>query len=706
MKVKLFRIFFLTAVLMMLMTAVSFSQTKISYPIAKKTGHTDVYFGTVVSDPYVWMEDMQSEEVTQWVKEENELTESYISAIPYRENIRERITQLWNYKRYESAFRAGDYYFYYENNGLQDQSVLFYMKGVNGIPEVFLDPNKLSKDGTTAISGTSISWDNKYFGFTLSVAGSDWDEIHVIDIETGTMLKDTIRWVKFSGINWDGEGFYYSRYDEPTGDLLKDKNESPKIYYHKLGTDQSDDQLIFFDEKNPESLVSIYKVKDDHILFRSVYERGAEGNKMYYRDQRFSGLNEFPLNENNNVKLYPITVAGDDIILYTNIDAVNYNILKYNMVSKEFTEFIPEGKEPLKGFQLVGGKYIAEYLEDGHSKIVVYDFNGKFLNEISFPAVGYVSDVRGREEDNELFYTFSTFNYPPTIYRYDVETNTSVLFKRDDVNIDPEVYVNKQVFYPSKDGTMIPMFIVHKKGLEMNGNNPVLLYGYGGFNISETPNFSSTRLLFLEHGGIYAQACLRGGGEYGENWHKAGMQLNKQNVFDDFIYAAEYLNRENYTNSGKLAIMGGSNGGLLVGAVINQRPDLFKVALPAVGVMDMLKYHKFTIGWAWVSDYGSSDDPVHFENIYSYSPLHNIKPQKYPATLITTSDHDDRVVPLHSFKYAATLQEMNTGGNPILLRVETDAGHGAGIPLSKSIAEKTDLYSFIFFNLGIDFNQY
>jgi len=687
-----------------LKTDLIFTQTEYNYPKPMKVDHTDNYFGNLVSDPYVWMEEMQSTEVKNWVSEENQLTESYLNKIPFRHKIRERITELWNYPRYSAPFQAGVYYFFSKNDGLQNQSVLYRQKGLDGSPEIFLDPNKLSANGTVSIGGTSVSWDNKYYAYSINRAGSDWTEIFVMNIETKEKLKDSLNWVKFSGISWHNDGFYYNRYDEVEGDKLKTKNQSPKIYFHRIGTEQNEDQLIYEDKENSERSFSIFTTEDQTYLFRSEWQKGSRGNKLSFLDLRKAGFNYIPISENFENSFSVISSEDDAIYIKTNKDAPKNKIVKFTPSTNESADIVPENSNVMNSISFVDGKFTVQYMKDAYEIVYIYDKHGNFENEIKLPTIGSVSGLNGRKSFKEVFYTFTSFTYPPAIYKYDLENKSTVVFRETEVNFNPKDYESRQVFYGSTGGAMIPMFLVYKKGLQLNGNNPTLLYGYGGFNVSQTPSFSATKILFLENGGVYALACLRGGGEYGEEWHKAGMQLNKQNVFDDFIMAAEYLITEKYTTQEKLAIQGGSNGGLLVGAVINQRPELFKVALPAVGVMDMLKYHKFTIGWAWVTDYGSSEDSIHFKNLYSYSPLHNIKNQKYPATFITTSDHDDRVVPLHSYKYAATLQEKNTSDNPILLRVETEAGHGAGKPITKLIDEQTDIWSFLFYNLGIELN--
>ncbi len=698
---KSVKIFFLI-VLSLTITNLSLSQSNLNYPKPMKSEHTDNYFGTNVSDPYVWMEDMQSTEVKNWVKEENEVTENYLSRIPFREKINQRLTELWNYPRYTVPFKAGEYYFYFKNNGLQNQSILYRQSGLDGTPEVFLDPNKLSNDGTVALGETYVSWNNKYLAYIINRAGSDWQEIYVMNIDTKEKLNDSLNWVKFSDASWFNDGFFYNRYDVVTGDKLKEKNQSPKVYFHKLGDDQSEDKLIYEDKENPERGFSVFTTEDQTYLFRSVYAKGSRGNALYYQDLKNKEAGERIISDGYEFDFGVIETEPDAIYIKTNENAPKNKVIKFIPSSNESIDVIPESEYVMNSVSFIDDKFIVQYMKDATEIIHVFDKNGNFENEVGLPTIGSVSGFNGRKSFKEVFYSFASFNYPSSIYKYEIDKNSSALFRKPEIDFNPEDYESRQVFYPSKDLTMIPMFLVYKKGLEHDRNNPILLYGYGGFNISQTPHFSNTRRVFLENGGVFALACLRGGGEYGEDWHDAGTLLNKQNVFDDFIAAAEYLIKEKYTSSEKLAIQGGSNGGLLVGAVINQRPELFKVALPAVGVMDMLKFHKFTIGWAWVRDYGSSDDSINFKNLLSYSPLHNIKSQNYPATLITTSDHDDRVVPLHSYKYAATLQEYNTGDNPVLIRVETDAGHGAGKPTAKAIDEQTDVWSFVFYNLGME----
>jgi prolyl oligopeptidase len=676
---------------------------KFKYPSAKKTNHTDTYFNTDVPDPYSWMEDMQSADVKDWIKEENLITENYLNEISYREKINKRLTELWNYPRFTAPQNAGEYFFFYKNDGLQNQSVLFRQKGLEGEPEIFIDPNEFSSDGTVSLDETSFSWDNKYFAYSISREGSDWNEIYVIEVDTKKKLNDRLDWVKFCNANWFGDGFFYNRYDQVSGDIFKEINQNPKIYFHKVGTDQSQDKLIYEDSDHPERFAIFFTTEDQSYLFKYVTEKGTDGNSLYYRDLNNDDLKYKPISDNFENKFYLIDSGNDEIYLMTDKGASNYKLIKFIPSTGIFTDLIPESENVIVKISFVQDKFIVEYLSDGYSKVIVYDKNGLFINEIAMPSIGSAIGFSGRKTDKEIFYNFTSFSHPSSIYKYELENKTSVLYRKSMFDFNSDDYISKQIFYASKDGTKIPLFLVHKKGLELNGTNPTLLNGYGGFNNSETPNFSSIRRIFLENGGVYAVACLRGGGEYGEEWHRAGMQFNKQNVYDDFISAAEYLINEKYTSSEKLAVHGRSNGGLLIGAVINQRPELFKAAIPAVGVMDMLKFHLFTIGWSWQTEYGSIEVEEHFKNLFSYSPLHNIKAQNYPATLIITSDHDDRVVPLHSYKYAAALQEKNTGDNPVLIRIATHSGHGAGTPTSKSIEELTDFWSFVFYNLGINY---
>ena len=677
---------------------------KVVYPDTKKTEHRDVYFGKEVADPYRWLEDDRSAETADWVSAENEVTFGYLSQIPYRDAIKASLTEIWNYPRQGLPRKVGDKYFVWKNDGLQNQSVLYVSDGLDGAPREFINPNTLSAEGTTAVGSLSYSNDNRYVGYTISVGGSDWKEIRVKDID-GNDLPDVIKWVKFSGISWDGDGFYYSGYDEPKGSALSQKNEYNKVYYHKLGTKQAQDKLIYQDTKNPLRYNNAAATKDGRFLLL-VVSGGTSGNSLAVKNLKQPGSGFRTLVAGFDWDYTPIGNFDNELYVLTNDGAPRYKLLKIDPTAKKpaWETVIPESEDVLQSVSVIGGKLVAEYLHDAHSKLYVLDKTGKLETELALPEIGTVAGISGNREENEMFYGFTSFTTLSDIYRLDISNPQPALYKSISLKVETGKYVTEQVFYKSKDSTKVPMFIVYKEGTKKNGKNPTLLYAYGGFNISLTPGFSASRMLFLEQGGIYAVANLRGGGEYGEEWHKAGTKLQKQNVFDDFIAAAEYLIKEKYTSPEKLAIRGGSNGGLLVGACITQRPELFKVALPAVGVMDMLRFHKFTVGWGWVSDYGSSDSEEEFNYLLGYSPLHNIKPGVcYPATLVTTADHDDRVVPAHSFKFTATMQEAQACDNPVLIRVETMAGHGAGKPISKAIEEEADVWSFVFYNLDMKY---
>lgn len=675
------------------------------YPETKKDNTTDNYFGKTIADPYRWLENDTSAETKAWVISENKVTQNYLSQIPYRADIKKRLTEIWNYPKESAPFKVGEYYFFTKNDGLQNQGVWFIKKGLDGKEETFLDQNKLTADGTAAISLLGFSHDKKHVAYSVAQAGSDWSNIYVIDIATKTKLPDELKWTKFSGAAWKNDGFYYSKFDEPAKGMdLSAANKFQKIYYHKLGDSQEKDQLIFEDKTNPNLYFGASVTEDDRFLI--IYaSAGTSGNALYYQD----------LSENNSkisllIKGYEhnhnvVDNNGDKLLLNTDLDAENKQVVLVdpkNPDPKNWQKIIPESKLPLEGVSSGGGFLWASYLKDASTNIIQFELSGKQIGEVKLPAIGTASGFGGYKEDQEFFYTFTNFTTPGAIYRYHIKEAKSELYKKSGLKFNTENYETKQVFYPSKDGTKVPMFIVHKKVLKLDGNNPVYLYAYGGFQISLTPAFSLSRMLFLEKGGIYVQPSLRGGSEYGEAWHKGGMLANKQNVFDDFIAASEYLIKEKYTNPSKIAISGGSNGGLLVGACMTQRPELFKVALPAVGVLDMLRYHKFTVGWGWAVEYGTSDKKEDFDYLIKYSPLHNIKAGvNYPATLITTADHDDRVVPAHSFKFAVTLQEKYKGENPMLIRIETKAGHGAGKPTTKLIEEAADIWSFVFQNLGM-----
>jgi len=678
-----------------------------AYPETNKTDVVDTYFGTEVSDPYRWLENDTSAETEAWVKAQTLVTFDYLEQIPFRDKINERLTALWNYPKYSVPFKEGDHYFYFKNDGLQNQSVMYIQDELGGDPEVILDPNTFSEDGTIALSALGISKDGQYLAYGISESGSDWKKIYVMDIDTKEELEDEILWVKFSGISWKDDGFYYSRYNEPSeGMELSSVNENQKVYYHKIGTPQEEDILIYENPEFPMRNYGVQTTEDEKYLI--LYEsESTYGNAIYFMDlgeegdeftQLTSGFeNEYWVRDNLDETLL---IQTDNAAPIKRLALVN---LKNHAISNWKT-LIPEKENVLEGVSIAGDRIITEYMKDAQSIGEIYDFRGQLLGELALPGPGSLGGFSGDKDENTAFYAFTSFNYPTTIFQYDVAGNTSEVYTESEVDFNPEDYIVKQEFYESKDGTRVPMFIVHKKGIKMNGKNPVFLYGYGGFGASMTPYFSVSRLVFLDNGGVFVIANLRGGGEYGEEWHKAGMKLNKQNVFDDFIAAAEHLIENDYTNTDKIAISGASNGGLLVGACMTQRPDLFKVALPAVGVMDMLRYHNFTIGWAWASDYGTSaDDQNMFEYLYGYSPLHNIKDGvEYPATLITTADHDDRVVPAHSFKFAATLQAAHKGVNPVLIRIETKAGHGGGKPTEKIIEELTDEWAFTMYNLGMD----
>ncbi|PID61691.1 MAG: S9 family peptidase [Ignavibacteriae bacterium] len=680
---------------------------KVNYPKTAKVDTVDNYFGKEVPDPYRWLEDDNSEETKKWVSAQTKVTEDYLSQIPYRKKIEKRLTELWNYEKYSAPRKVADYYVFSKNDGLQEHSVIYIQKGLDAKPEVLLDPNKLSEDGSVSLAGLSFSNDGKYASYSISRGGSDWREIYVMNVKTKKLLDDHLMWAKFTGMAWYKNGFFYSRYDAPKkGNLLKGKNEFQKLYYHKLGDKQEKDKLILQNKKNPQLGFSAYVTDDEKYLIISGWQGSANENSVYVKDLSKNGKINLILGK-FDAQYGVVDNIGENLIMLTTKDAPNSKLILVNPQKpqeKNWKEILPETENSLQSVSHVGGKLIAKYLKDANSYITVNAVDGKKLYDVKLPGVGTAGGFGGKKEDKEVFYTFTSFTYPPTIFRYNIEANKSELFRKSNVKFNPEDYETKQVFYKSKDGTKIPLFITYKKGLKLDGTNPTLLYAYGGFNISLTPSFSVARIPLLENDGVYALACLRGGGEYGEKWHKAGMLNKKQNVFDDFIAAAEYLIKEKYTSPEKLAIQGGSNGGLLIGAVINQRPELFSAAFPQVGVLDMLRFHKFTIGWAWVPEYGSSEDSTQFEYLYKYSPLHNINGKlNYPATMIATADHDDRVFPAHSFKYAAELQKQYKGENPILIRIETQAGHGAGTATSKIIELYTDIYTFMFYNLGVNF---
>lgn len=675
---------------------------KITYPMTKKVDTVDVYFGQQVADPYRWLEDDNSDETAQWVAEQNKLTFGYLEKIPFREQVKKRLEQIYNYQKITRPRKWNGHYFWYKKDGLQNQSVMYYSDTLGGKEIELLDPNTLSDDGTVALSTVSVSHDGRYLGYGIARAGSDWNELYVKEIATGKTLDDHIQWVKFSGIAWYKDGFFYTRFPEPTGgDALTGENVYSKIYYHKIGDSQANDKLIYEDPQHPEWMFSVGVSDDETIMLISVAE-STSGNALYVKDLKNNGsIKRIVENFDNNYSV--VDNCEGKMLVLTDFGAPKYRLMAIDPAkidSKNWTVVIPEKENVLASVSVKAGKLIAEYVKDAQSHFEVYSLKGEYLHDVELPQIGTAYGFDDDKDDNITFYTMETFTSPSTIYKYDVNTNKSELYLQTDIDFDGSGYVTKQVFYTSKDGSQIPMFIVHKEGIKLDGSHKVWMYGYGGFNITLTPGFGILQSVWLEQGGIYCQMNLRGGGEYGEEWHRAGTLMNKQNVFDDCIAAAEYMIAEGYTKAGNIVLQGGSNGGLLVGAVVNQRPDLYGVSLPAVGVMDMLRYHKFTIGRHWATDYGTSEDSAEmFQYLLGYSPLHTIADKAYPATLVTTGDHDDRVVPAHSFKFAATLQEHQQGAAPVLIRIETNAGHGAGKPTSKIIEERADQLSFAFYNL-------
>ncbi len=717
------------------------SQNKpLEYPVAEKQDISDNYFGTEVADPYRWMEDDTTAQVKAWVDAENLVTQNYFSRIKFRGALKERLTQLSNYEKFGIPVKRHGKYYFSKNDGLQDQSVIYVADSLDAEPQVLLDPNKLSEDGTVALGSMSISKDGKYMAYTVSRSGSDWVEIYVMDLETKQLTKDHIQWAKFTGASWFGNGFFYSAYPAPEeGKEYSNVNENHLIYYHKIGEHQEKDALIYSNPEYPKRFYTAETDEDENFLF--IYESGANlGNRLFMKDLRKvnpenicktvaasyaagssstfckgstvaggNNIGAIEIASNDAFEYNVVETDGETLYFITNNGAQNYKIMKAAASKPQFSkweDFIPETENVLAGISFTNGKIIVTYMQDASTHAYVCSMEGVREKEIELPTLGTVS-VYGRKNESEVFYSFTSYTYPATIFKYDVATGETSEFKRPQVAFNPNDFITEQVFFESKDGTKVPMFITHRKDMELNGENPLFLYGYGGFNISLNPGFSVARIPFLERGGIYVDVNLRGGGEYGESWHLAGTKLNKQNVFDDFIAAAEWLIANKYTNSEKLCINGGSNGGLLVGAVVNQRPELYKVAIAQVGVMDMLRYHKFTIGWNWASDYGTSADSQEmFKALYAYSPLHTIGAKKgidYPAILVTTADHDDRVVPAHSFKYTATLQAAQTGPEPKIIRIETKAGHGGGMPISKWLEMQSDIWAFAFYNLGMKF---
>lgn len=705
------RMFQLGVLALLLVVPVIGNAQGLKYPITKKVDVVEDYHGTRVADPYRWLEDQNGAQTAAWVQAQNAVTFAYLSALPERDRIKERLTELWNYSRYSTPMREGGQYFFYLNTGLQNQSVLYVQKTLKDSARVLLDPNLLSADGTVALSQIAVSPDGKLLGYGTATAGSDWNEFHVRDIASARDLPDTVRWVKFSGFEFtrDGRGFFYSHYPEPNEkEKLKAALANQALYYHRIGTPQSQDRLIYSDPAHPSWFIRGSITEDGRYALITVAESSDPRNRLFYIDLKNP---ESPDLNAPVVKLiddnkYSYNVVGNDgpvFYVLTNEGAPRQKLIAIDTRDPvEPRLIIPQAEEVLVGVDYIGGRFFARYLQDAHSVVRMFAVDGKALGELPLPTVGSINGVSGKKDSHELFYSFTSFLYPATIFRYDIASGKSEVFRKPNVNFDASAYETKQVFYSSRDGTRVPMFITHRKGIPLDGENPTYLYGYGGFDISMVPSFSVPVLVWLEMGGVYAMPNLRGGGEYGSAWHEAGTKERKQNVFDDFISAAEYLIKQGYTSPRKLAIGGGSNGGLLVGAAMTQRPDLFAVAFPQVGVLDMLRFHKFTVGWAWVGDYGSSDNPGDFQYLIKYSPLHNIKPGVcYPATMITTADHDDRVVPGHSFKFAATLQPAQSCDKPVLIRIETRAGHGAGTPISKTIEQFADFWAFARYNMGI-----
>ena len=684
----------------------------LKYPTTEKRVVIDSYFGTDIQDPYRWLEDDLSEETMDWVNNQNKTTFNYLNSIPYKRNIKKRLEQIWNYEKRTSPFNEGDYTYYYKNNGLQNQYVV-YRKKDSEDEEVFLDPNSFSEDGTISLTGLDFSKNGNLVSYSISEGGSDWRKVVVMDTETKEIIGDTLTNIKFSGISWkNNDGFFYSSYDKPEGSELSEMTDNHKLYYHKLNTDQNQNKLIFGGKSTDKYRYVSSSVSEDNKYLFITASNLTDGNKLFVMNLTKDSNNIEVVSDDETTDDYVIETDGNTFYILTNSNAPNKKLVrtKYNRLNQKYwIDVIPETENVLN-ISVGGGYFFAEYYLDAISDVSQYDYNGKLIRKLDLPGLGSFSGLWGKKEQKELYFSFSNYYIPTSIYSYNPEKGDSSLFWKSDIRFNSSEYISKQIFYESKDGTKVPMIITHKKNIKLNGKNPTILYGYGGFNISRTPGFSVTNAIWMDLGGVYAVPNIRGGGEYGKEWHNAGTKLNKHNVFDDFIAAAEYLISSNYTSSDYLAIRGGSNGGLLVGAVMTQRPDLMKVALPAVGVLDMLRYHKFTAGAGWAFDYGTSEESEEmFEYLLGYSPIHNVEENvEYPATLVTTGDHDDRVVPAHSFKFAAHLQDKQIGKNPVLIRIEKDAGHGGGTPLSKTIDQYSDIFSFTLFNMGYkklsDFN--
>jgi len=679
----------------------------LNYPKTKKVDTITDYFGTKVNDPYRWLEDDRSEETEEWVKAENKVTFGYLDKIPFKDDLKKRLSEIWNYEKIGAPFKEGDYTYFSKNDGLQNQYVIYRRKNENDKPEVFLDPNKFSEDGTTSLSGLSFSDNGKMAAYSISEGGSDWRKVIVLDTETKEVAEDTLKDIKFSGISWKGnEGFFYSSYEKPEGSELSAKTDQHRLFYHKIGTPQSEDKMIFGGTPEQKHRYVGGSVSEDNKYLFISARNSTSGGKLFMMDLTKKNPELNTIIDNEDTDTYVIENDGSKLYIVTNLDAPNQRIVTVDAANpspENWEDFIPETKNVLSP-STGGGYFFTEYMVDAVSQVKQYDYEGNLVREIELPGLGSAGGFGAKKDADTLYYSFTNYVTPGTIYKYDIKEGTSEVYNKPNINFNPDNYESRQVFYKSKDGTKIPMIITAKKGIELNGKNPTILYGYGGFNISLTPSFSTANAVWLEQGGVYAVPNLRGGGEYGREWHDAGTKMQKQNVFDDFIAAAEYLIENNYTSKDYLAIRGGSNGGLLVGATMTQRPDLMKVALPAVGVMDMLRYHTFTAGAGWAYDYGTSEDSKEmFDYLYNYSPVHNVKEgTKYPATLITTGDHDDRVVPAHSFKFAAELQEKQAGDAPVLIRIETKAGHGAGKPTSMIIDEYADIFGFTLYNMGFE----
>jgi len=704
----MYRKLLLCLVLVSFLTAAIPAQNGSGYPKAKKVEQVDDYHGVKVHDPYRWMEETKSADTQGWIEQQNKVTDAYFATIQEREKIKARLTELWNYERIGAPSKVAEgFYLYTKNDGLQNQSVWYRAKSIDDPGTVFFDPNALSEDGTVALSGSSFTSDGKLWAHGLAKSGSDRTEWRIKNLETGEYLKDTLRPNRQGGVSWlkDNSGFFYSRFpDAAEGAELKGASKFQKIYFHKLGTPQSDDKVVYERPEDGELFMGGSVTEDGKWLIISVSKGTQRMNEIHYKDLTNPSATIQTLIKDRNNSWSFVGNDGSTFYFRTDKDAERGKLVSINVRTPEWVwnDVVPHAAETLGGVQMINDQFVTNYLKDAYTQIKIWDKDGKHVRDVQLPGIGSAGGFGGRQKDTETFYTYSSYNAPPTIYRYDMKTGKSTLFRQAKVKFNPGDFEVKQVFYPSKDGTKVPMFIVHKKGIKLDGTNPTLLYGYGGFNINQTPGFSVARLPWLEMGGVYAVACIRGGAEYGKSWWANGARLKKQNTFDDFIAAGEWLIANKYTSNKKLAIQGGSNGGLLVGAVLNQRPDLFGAALPAVGVMDMVRFTEFTVGAAWKSDYGDPKDPADFKVLYGYSPLHNVKPgTKYPATLVTTSDHDDRVFPAHSFKYTAALQAAQAGQAPILIRIETKAGHGAGKPTTKQIEEQTDIYGFLVKNLGV-----